>query len=162
MYTSNGNYCSICKIHDSWCEHIQPPVNILDQTKLTDEQREELPRRFGSKVQTVELKLTLSFNNLGWNDQSTLPADRVADGVASHMGVLWHVPAKGAEQHIFDKDKHKPDCITLTDPIGHFKQCDCGAYGEQGPPRDFWSLLAKFTKVEVVGMKIEIIEKGNE
>jgi hypothetical protein len=159
MYKPNGNYCSICNIHDQWCEHVKPPVKLLDQDTLTDEQREELSRRFGNKIQTIELKVTLSFNNLGWTDEADLPTDRVADGVASHMGVLWHVPALGADKYIFDKDKHKPDCITLTDPIGHFKTCDCGAYGEQGPPRNFWSLMSKFTRVEVVATKVELIQK---
>lgn len=24
---AQGNYCSICNIHDQWCEHIRPPVS---------------------------------------------------------------------------------------------------------------------------------------
>ncbi len=25
VYSPKGNYCSECKVFDSWCEHIQPP-----------------------------------------------------------------------------------------------------------------------------------------
>lgn len=23
---ASGNYCSVCNVHDQWCEHIQPPL----------------------------------------------------------------------------------------------------------------------------------------
>ena len=161
MYKPNGNYCSICNIHDKWCEHLQPPKSTLDETKLNDAQRDELSRRFGNKIQTVELTLRISFNNLGFTDQPAVPLDRVADGVLKSFGFLWHVPATGANTHIPHKD-HKSDCATHTHPAGAFALCTCGAYGEEGPPNNFWSLLSTFTEVKAVGVKIETIEKGKE
>lgn len=133
-------------------------MKTIDKTNMTQEQLDQLSRHTGNLIQTIDLKLTLSFNNLGWSDQATLPMERIIEGVREHLAVLWHVPATGAELHIFDKERHTPTCKTQTDSLGQFNLCDCGAYGEVGPPRDFWSLMSKFIKVEAVGTKIELIE----
>ena len=134
-------------------------MNVIDKTKLNEEQLKQLSEHYGGLIQTVELKLTLSFNNFGYLDQPAIPIERVAAGVADMMGRLWHIAATGSEKHLFNKEDHQPNCITQTDPMGAFKICDCGAYGEVGPPRDMWSMLSRFTKVEPITAKVETVEE---
>lgn len=131
-------------------------MNIIDKTKLSPEQVEQLDRSFGIKVQTVEMRLTLSFDSIGLGTHD-LPLDRVVDGVREQLSVLWHIPATGADKHI-PSEGHKETCRTRVGPMGAFELCDCGAYGEQGPPRDMWSLLSRFIKVEALSNKVELIK----
>lgn len=45
-YNPSGNYCSICNVHDQWCQHIHPPLSeeVTDApdrwAAFTEEERE--------------------------------------------------------------------------------------------------------------------------
>lgn len=135
-------------------------MNQIDKSNLTPEQLEQLSQRFGNKVQTLTFELTVAFNDLhGFTEGANLPAERVAAGIKEILGILWHVPATGADKHI-PAEGHKETCRTRDkdDLVAAFRECNCGAYGEEGPPRDMWSLLSRFIKVVPQTSKVEFVD----
>ncbi len=76
------------------------------------------------------------------------------------LSILLHVPALGAGTYL-DAEHHKEGCATR-DAKNHFATfayCDCGAYGEVGPPRDFWSLAGvEIRPIETQTIKMKEVE----
>lgn len=117
-----------------------------------------LESRQSDLVQIAKLELEIAFNGL-FTTQEPLPPQRIADAVKEILRILLHVPATGADTHLRE-EHHKETCATKTHPMGAFALCNCGAYGPEGPPRNFWSLVAKMTQVRVVETEVYEIEKG--
>jgi hypothetical protein len=72
MASPSGNYCSICNVHDQWCQHIKPAPAMPGQ-KLTIE---ELERFIVDELRLLSSALTVVEVAVGLRDART--GNRVA------------------------------------------------------------------------------------